>query len=82
MTWSQRLMEWGQIIESDSPMPAGAAPMLVGMFAGLALGTMDPEFAGTIRREIEADMARSLGVPAESVESIFRELISNKVRPR
>lgn len=70
MSWWRRFGAWGSAIEVDMGLAT----------VGLCLGTMDPETGGAIRREIEAEIAAAMGVPAEMLESEIRALIASKVR--
>lgn len=87
MSWWQLLGAWGvqvevEAAELDPPVPSGAQSMVVGVYVGLVLGTMHPEYAGEIRRELEAEMGGAMDVPAEQIESAMRELIAAKVGRR
>lgn len=80
MSWWQRLGAWGVGIEAEmgraTDMPPGSAPMIVGVYVGLCLGTMDPDFGGRVRRELEAEMGAGMGLPGEALEAQIRDLIA------
>ena len=54
---------------------AGELAVMVGLYAGLLLGTMQPDRALTARLAIEQTMGRAMGVPPEQVESHFRGML-------
>lgn len=84
MTWWRRFGAWGAAIELDmgraTGMPPGSASMIVGVYVGLCLGTLDPDYGRRIRQEIEAEMGAAMDLPAEMLESQIRALIASKVR--
>lgn len=86
MSWWRRFGAWGVAIEADmgvaTGMPPGSAPMIVGAYVGLCLGTIDPEYGGLIRQQLEAEMGAAMGVPPEALEAQIRELIAAKVGRR
>lgn len=85
-SWWQRFGAWGAAIELDmgqpTAMPPGSASMIVGVYVGLCLGTLDPDYGRQIRQEIEAEMGAAMGLPAEALEETIRTLIASKAGQR
>lgn len=82
MSWWQRFGRAGVATEADAAampdaMPPGSMPMIVGVYVGLVLGTMDPPRARRIRGELEAEMGSVMGLPAEQLEAEMRQLVAS-----
>lgn len=80
-SWWIHLGGWGATIEQQSaemaePMAPGAMSMIVGVYAGLVIGTLGGEHAGVMRRQIEAELAAGMGVAPESLEAQMRQTLA------
>ena len=72
-----RLRAMGAAVDAGADeWESGEMAMLVGVYAGLTLGTFATDRAGQLRRQIETELAGVLGVPPEVLEAQFRELIN------
>ena len=80
-SWWQRFGAAGAATEAeaaaaDEPMVPGSMPMIVGVYVGLVIGTMDRQRGIRIRSELEAEMAAAMGLPPEVLESTMRGLVA------
>lgn len=76
MTLVDRIRAMGEAMDEHSGWPPGQMAMLVGLYAGLVLGTMAADTGAAVRREIEVEMSRHLGIAPEALEADFRQQLA------